>query len=113
MSTSTRPPILPNWKPQAATPSISSTANVKWIRNTPDVLLLERSPFAVKHQHLIELKYVKKGDGAAGWEAKKQEGITQVQGYLQLPTIAALPKLSAWLMLTDSERVEIQRVRLD
>ncbi|MFZ1345081.1 PD-(D/E)XK nuclease domain-containing protein [Thiothrix eikelboomii] len=78
----------------------------------PDVLLLERSPFAVKHQHLIELKYAKKSDGAAGWAAKQQEGITQVQGYLQLPTIAALPKLSAWLMLTDSERVEIQRIRL-
>ncbi len=75
----------------------------------PDVLLLERSPFAVKHQHLIELKYAKKGDGTAGWEAKKQEGIAQVQGYLQLPAIAALPKLSAWLMLTDSERVEVIR----
>ncbi len=73
----------------------------------PDVLLLERSPFAVKHQHLIELKYAKKGDGAAGWEAKKQEGIAQVQGYLQLPAIAALPKLKAWLMLTDGERVEV------
>jgi hypothetical protein len=76
-------------------------------RKYPDVLLLERSPFAVKHQHLIELKYAKKGDGAAGWEAKKQEGIEQVQAYLQLPAIAALPKLSAWLMLTDSERVEV------
>jgi hypothetical protein len=78
----------------------------------PDVLLLERSPFAVKHQHLIELKYAKKGDGAAGWEAKKQEGIAQVQGYLQLPAIAALPKLSAWLMLTDSERVEIMGITI-
>jgi len=76
-------------------------------RKYPDVLLLERSPFAVRHQHLIELKYAKKGDGEAGWEAKKQEGIAQVQGYLQLPAIAALPKLSAWLMLTDSERVEV------
>lgn len=73
----------------------------------PDVLLLERSPFAVKHQHLIELKYAKKGDAEAGWEAKKQEGIRQVQTYLQLPAIAALPKLRAWLMLTDSERVEV------
>ena len=52
-------------------------------RKYPDVLLLERSPFAVKHQHLIELKYAKKGDGAAGWEAKQQEGVAQVQAYLQ------------------------------
>jgi hypothetical protein len=71
----------------------------------PDILLMERSPFAVKHQHLIELKYAKKGDGEKGWEAKRQEGVTQVQGYLQLPEIAALPKLSAWVLLTDSERV--------
>ncbi len=76
-------------------------------RKYPDVLLLERSPFAVQHQHLIELKYAKKGDGEAGWEAKKQEGIQQVQDYLQLPAIAVLPKLSAWLMLTDSARVEV------
>ncbi len=76
-------------------------------RKYPDVLLVERSPFAVNHQHLIELKYAKKGDGVAGWEAKKQEGIQQVQGYLQLPEIAALPKLSAWLMLTDGERVDV------
>ncbi len=73
----------------------------------PDVLLVERSPFAVNHQHLIELKYAKKGAGEAGWAAKKQEGIQQVQGYLQLPAVAALPKLRAWLMLTDAERVEV------
>lgn len=76
----------------------------------PDVLLVERSPFAVKHQHLIELKYVKKGSGEAGWEAKRQEGVAQVQGYLQLPRIAAMPKLTAWLMLTDGERVEVMTV---
>ena len=56
----------------------------------PDVLLLERSPYKVNFQHLIELKYNKKGDGDKGWEAKKQEGIQQVQGYLQLPSIVAL-----------------------
>jgi hypothetical protein len=56
---------------------------------------------------LIELKYSKKGDGEAGWEAKKQEGIEQVQGYLQLPEIAAMLNFKAWLMLTDGERVEV------
>jgi hypothetical protein len=77
----------------------------------PDILLMERSPFAVKHQHLIELKYAKKGDGEKGWEAKRQEGVAQVQGYLQLPDIAALPKLSAWVLLTDSERVMVVKVQ--
>lgn len=76
----------------------------------PDVLLIERSPFAVKYQHLIELKYAKKGDGEAGWETQKQKGIAQVQGYLQLPTITAMPKLKAWLMLTDGERVDVMPV---
>jgi hypothetical protein len=34
-----------------------------------------------------------------------------VQGYLQLPDIAALPKLSAWVLLTDSERVMVVKVQ--
>lgn len=78
-------------------------------RRYPDILLLERSPYKVSHQHLIELKYSKKGDKEKGWESKKQEGATQIQGYLQLPTIMALPKLSAWLLVTDGERVEISK----
>jgi hypothetical protein len=79
-------------------------------RKYPDILLLERSPYKVNHQHLIELKYSKKGDKEKGWQAKKQEGITQVQGYLQLPTIASLPKLSAWMLLTDGDRVEVVKL---
>ncbi|QTR45736.1 AAA family ATPase [Thiothrix litoralis] len=76
----------------------------------PDILLLERNPYQVNFQHLIELKYNKKGDGDKGWEAKKQEGIQQVQGYLQLPSIAALNNLSAWLIVTDTQRVEVLRL---
>ncbi|MGB3915930.1 MAG: AAA family ATPase, partial [Thiothrix litoralis] len=77
----------------------------------PDILLLERSPYAVPHQHLIELKYAKKSEGVKGWEAKREEGITQVQGYLQLPEIAALPKLSAWVLLTDSEQLDVVKIQ--
>lgn len=76
-------------------------------RKYPDVMLLERSPYAVKHQHLIELKYSKKGDKEAGWEAKRKEGIAQVENYLQLPAVKVLPKLSAWVLVTDGERVEV------
>jgi hypothetical protein len=57
------------------------------------------------------LKYAKKGDGEKGWEAKREEGIAQVQGYLQLAEIAALPKLSAWMLLTDSERVTVMKMQ--
>jgi hypothetical protein len=76
----------------------------------PDILLLERSPFAVKHQHLIELKYSKKSDKEAGWAEKQRQGIEQVQGYLQLSSVAALDKLSAWVLLADGERVEVIKV---
>jgi hypothetical protein len=80
-------------------------------RKYPDILLLERSPYKVNHQHLIELKYSKKGDREKGWQTKQQNGIEQVRGYLQLPAIATLTKLSAWLLVTDGERVEVVRVR--
>jgi Protein of unknown function (DUF1703)./Predicted AAA-ATPase. len=77
----------------------------------PDILLLERSPYAVPHQHLIELKYAKKSEGVKGWDAKREEGITQVQGYLSVPEIAALPKLSAWVVLTDSEQLDVVKIQ--
>ncbi|WP_020396099.1 AAA family ATPase [Thiolinea disciformis] len=75
-------------------------------RKYPDILLLERSPYKVNYQHLIELKYSKKSDGDKGWAQKKQEGIEQVKGYLQLPTIAVLKQLSAWVVIADGDRVE-------
>ncbi|EIJ33939.1 ATP-binding protein [Thiothrix nivea] len=77
----------------------------------PDILLLERSPFVVNHQHLIELKYAKKSGGEAAWKYKREQGVQQVQGYLQLPEVAALAKLSAWLVLTDGEQVEAAKVK--
>jgi hypothetical protein len=41
---------------------------------------------------------------------KRQEGITQVQGYLQLPDITNLAKLSAWLLVTDGEQIEVVKI---
>ena len=75
-------------------------------RHYPDILLLERSPYKVNYQHLIELKYVKKSGKTAAWEAKRAEGIAQVQAYLQLPEIAALKQLSAWVFISDGEQLE-------
>ena len=75
-------------------------------RHYPDILLLERSPYKVNYQHLIELKYVKKSGKAAAWEAKRAEGIAQVTAYLQLPEIAALKQLSAWVFISDGEQLE-------
>ncbi|WP_020558446.1 AAA family ATPase [Thiofilum flexile] len=79
-------------------------------RKYPDILLLERNPIAVPYQHLIELKYSKKSDKESGWLAKKQEGLEQVQGYLQLPEIAKLENLAAWVLVTDGERIEAVRL---
>ena len=75
-------------------------------RHYPDILLLERSPYKVNYQHLIELKYVKKSGKAAAWEAKRAEGIAQVTAYLQLPEIATLKQLSAWVFISDGEQLE-------
>ncbi len=74
-------------------------------RRYPDIVLRERSPYAVNHQHLIELKYSKRSD--KDWDAKRAEGITQVQEYLQLPELAAMQKLSAWLLISDGVQVEV------
>jgi len=81
----------------------------------PDIMLLERSPYAIKHEHLIELKYCKKSarkKDPKAWDDKLQEGIDQVKGYLQLPDIKPLSKLSAWVVLTDGEEVVVEMVNL-
>ena len=61
----------------------------------PDIILLERSPFKVDHQFLLELKYSKKSDKQQGWNKKKTEGVEQIKCYQQLPDIQALHKLSS------------------
>jgi hypothetical protein len=80
-------------------------------RKYPDIMLLERSPYKVQYQHLIELKYSKKGDKQIGWDAQKQKGVTQVQEYLQLPAVAALENLSAWVLVTNADNVEVVKLR--
>lgn len=77
----------------------------------PDILLLERSPFEVPNQFLFELKFSKKKDGKKGWEQKKEEGIRQVQEYLELEDVRCLDKLRAYLLLTDGTEVETVGVR--
>ncbi len=72
----------------------------------PDILLLERSPFAMPNQFLFELKFSKKKDEKKGWEQKKEEGIRQVQEYLTLEDVSALPKLRSYLLLTDGSEIK-------
>ncbi|MEZ5480023.1 MAG: AAA family ATPase [Thiolinea sp.] len=81
-------------------------------RRYPDILLLERSPYKVAYQHLIELKYSRKKAGSSGWQARQNEGWQQVQEYLQLPDIKALSGLKAWLIVTDGERISVENVAI-
>ncbi|WP_446008418.1 AAA family ATPase [Candidatus Electrothrix sp.] len=76
----------------------------------PDILLLERSLFEVPNQFLFELKFCKKKDGERGWQLKREEGIKQVQGYLELEDVSVLPKLKAYLLLTDGTEIEAVEV---
>ena len=75
-------------------------------KHYPDILLLERSPFEVPNQFLFELKYCKKKDGAQDWRRKREEGIRQVQEYLELEDVRCLDKLRAYLLLTDGTEIE-------
>ncbi|MDU9050204.1 MAG: AAA family ATPase [Candidatus Electrothrix sp. Rat3] len=77
----------------------------------PDILLLERSPFELPNQFLFELKFCKKKDGKKGWEQKREEGVRQVQGYLELEDVRCLDKLRAYLLLTDGCEIEAIAVR--
>lgn len=81
-------------------------------KHYPDILLLERSPFAVPNQFLFELKYCKKKDGAQGWQQKQEEGIRQVRGYPELEDVRCLDKLRAYLLLTDGTEIETVEVTL-
>jgi hypothetical protein len=76
----------------------------------PDILLLERSPFEVPNQFLFELKFCKKKDGKQGWQRKREEGIRQVQEYLELEDVRCLDKLRAYLLLTDGAEIEAVEV---
>ena len=83
---------------------ILKAVEVLALRN--DIQPLVQETAKVNYQHLIELKYAKKSGKVAAWEAKRNEGIVQVQTYLQLPEIATLKQLSAWVFITDGEQLE-------
>lgn len=72
----------------------------------PDVMLLERSPYKVNYQFLFELKFAKKGK----WDEQKIEGIEQVETYLALPSIQRLQNLKSYLIIADSQKLEIIEV---
>ncbi len=78
-------------------------------RKYPDIMLLERSPFKVNFQFLLEIKYYKKSQPQEK-ALKIKEGIEQVKGYLELDDIKELENLKAYVIVSDGFEVEVVRV---
>ncbi len=68
----------------------------------PDILLIGRDE-KVPNNYLFELKWLKEKDS---YETVKKEGITQVEGYLKLDKVKAIPKLRSFLLLGSKDGVE-------
>jgi len=71
-------------------------------RKYPDILLTGKDD-KVPNNYLFELKWVKDKDN---YKSKKQEGIEQIRGYLELKTIKAIPKLRNYLLIGSKDGVE-------
>jgi hypothetical protein len=72
----------------------------------PDILLIGRDE-KVPNNYLFELKWVKNRDN---YNAKKKEGIEQVEGYLKLDKIKSIPKLRSFLLIGSKDGVEFLEV---
>ena len=68
----------------------------------PDIMLIGRDE-KVPNNYLFELKWLKEKDS---YETVKKEGIEQVEGYLKLDKIKAIPKLRSFLLLGSKDGVE-------
>jgi hypothetical protein len=72
-----------------------------------DVAMLRRPPILQpKHQHLIEVKHLKKKD-AARLEAEAEEGRAQLRRYLSHPDIARKGDVIGWLLVVVGYEVVI------
>jgi len=72
----------------------------------PDILLIGRDE-KVPHNYLFELKWLKERDNR---EQVKKEGIEQINGYLQLDKVKAIPKLRSFLLLGSKDGVEFLEI---
>lgn len=81
-------------------------------KHYPDIMLLQRSPFDVNYQYLFELKFCKKKDSGTehDWNKKKQQGIEQIQRYLELDDITLLKNLKSYLIISNGDDLEMSLV---
>ena len=67
-------------------------------RKYVDLLLTRRPPIDPNHQFAFELKYLKQSE-ADQLEAKKQEALAQLTGYLQHDKLQSFSDLRAWIIV--------------
>ena len=98
---------------QVITLSLLSFANFYFIesqaeknRKYPDILLVGRDE-KVPNNYMFELKWVKAKDN---YEALKNKAIEQIEGYLELDKIKAIPKLRSFTVIGSKDGVEFVEV---
>jgi len=72
----------------------------------PDILLVGRDD-KVPNNYLLELKWIKEKDN---YSKIKQEGIEQVEGYLELDKIKNISKLRSFLLIGSKDGVEFLEI---
>ena len=75
-------------------------------RKIPDIILTARDE-RVPHNYMFELKWKKDKDN---YESIKKEGLAQLEGYLELDKIKAIPKLRSFLLIGSKDGVEFLEV---
>jgi len=68
----------------------------------PDILLIGRDE-KVPNNYLFELKWMKSGDS---YKTVKKEGLKQIEGYIKLDKVKAVPKLRSFLLIGSKDGVE-------
>jgi len=75
-------------------------------RKIPDIILTARDE-RVPHNYMFELKWKKDKDN---YESIKKEGLAQLEGYLELDKIKAIPKLRSFLLIGSKDGVDFLEV---
>jgi hypothetical protein len=72
----------------------------------PDIMLIGRDE-KVPNNYLFELKWMKSGDN---YNSVKKEGLKQIEGYMKLDKVKAVPKLRSFLVIGSKDGVEFVEV---
>jgi len=72
----------------------------------PDILLIGRDD-KVPNNYMFELKWMKSSDN---YEKVKNDGLEQIEGYMELDKVRAIPKLRSFLLIGSKNGVEFLEV---